>query len=278
MVVPSLGQGPFLERTLASIRAQRDVDAELVVVDGGSTDATVDVLERWADRIDVLIVEPDDGQADAIAKGLDRSSAPLVTWLNADDAYAGPAALCTLASWLDRRPDVDLVYGRRVWIDGSGSFQRLERWQPFDHATFRIACYLPQECALFRRDAYARVGGLDRSMAFAIDYDLWLRMLDAGSYFLSIPEVTGLFRVHEAQKTTARWVDVGLPEIAGLHRRHLGAEVGEPDMLSAAEDHRNGTNTAAPTPSRQLQHDVAAIFNGYLANVLEGRVLDRWPG
>jgi hypothetical protein len=164
-----------------------------------------------------------------------------------------------------------------VWVDRSGAFLRLERWQPFDEATLRVACYLPQESALFRRAAYDRAGGLDRRMAFTLDYDLWLRMLASGSRFLSIPTVVGLFRVHEAQKTSAAWRDVGLPEIARLHRQHLGAEVAESDMIDAAEDHRHGTPPGAPEASRRLQRDVAAILNGHLANVLHGRVLDRWP-
>ena len=113
VVVPSFEQGQFLERCLASIVGQVDVDVELIVIDAGSTDSSGAVLDEWQAVIDVLVVEPDDGQADAIAKGIRRSSAPVVTWLNADDAYAGPTALRTLVDWLVRRSDVDLVYGRR---------------------------------------------------------------------------------------------------------------------------------------------------------------------
>jgi glycosyltransferase involved in cell wall biosynthesis len=276
VVVPSFEQGRFLERCLASIVGQVDVDVELIVIDAVSADETGVVLDDWRSMIDVIVVERDEGQADAIAKGIRRSSAPVITWLNADDAYAGPNALRTLVDWLDRRSDVDLVYGRRVWIDGAGGFVRLDRWQPFDEATFRLACFLPQECAVFRRDAYERAGEVDPSFSFALDYDLWLRMLDRGSRFLSIPPVVGLFRVHSDQKTTARWRDVGLVEIARLHRRHLGREVAEDEMLAAADHHRNGTSVTAAYADRLLGADLTAIFNGHLASLLRGRPLDRW--
>jgi GT2 family glycosyltransferase len=276
VIVPSFEQGRYLERCLVSIAGQVDVDVELIVIDAGSTDETGAVLDDWRPVIDVLVVEPDEGQADAIAKGIRRSSAPVVTWLNADDAYAGPSALHTLVGWLDRRIDVDLVYGRRVWIDGAGGFLRLDRWQPFDEATFRLACVLPQECAVFRRDAYERAGGIDPAFSFALDYDLWLRMLACGCRFLSIPPVVGLFRVHSGQKTTARWRDVGLVEIARLHRRELGREVSEDEMLAAADQYRNGTNTGATHADHRLGADLTAIFNGHLGSVLGGQPLDRW--
>lgn len=276
VVVPSLQQGRYLERCLASIRAQADIDVELLVVDGGSTDETLDVVERWRSAIDVAILEPDHGQADAIAKGIARSSSPLVTWLNADDAYAGPDALRTLATWLERRPDVDLVYGRRAWIDDDGALLRVDRWRPFDAAALRQACYLPQECALFRRAAYERAGGIDPSFSFALDYDLWLRMLGAESRFLSVPALVGLFRVHAEQKSTARWRSVGLPEIEQLQRRELGWPVAERLMGAVAETHRAGGSHREPAAARRLRHDVAALFDGHLVALLDGRPLDRW--
>jgi glycosyltransferase involved in cell wall biosynthesis len=276
VVVPSFEQGRFLGRCLASIRSQTDVDVELIVVDAESTDATTEVLAEWRDRIDHLIVEPDDGQADAIAKGFRSAGAPLLTWLNADDAYARPDALRTLSTWLERRPDVDLVYGRRAWIDGDGGFLRLDRWQPFDEDAFRLACYLPQECALFRRDAYDRAGGIDPGFSFALDYDLWLRLLETGARFLSLPSVVGLFRVHADQKTTAGWKEVGLVEIERLHRRHLGRPVSEELMLAVAGRHRDGAGSTASAPVRRLQGDLTTILNDHLAAVLRGRSLDRW--
>ena len=163
-----------------------------------------------------------------------------------------------------------------MWIDETGGFLRLDRWQPFDKDTLRVSCFLPQECAVFRRDAYDLAGGVDPSFAFALDYDLWLRMLDRGSHFLSIPPVVGLFRVHSGQKTSTRWRDVGLVEIARLHRRHLDREVPEDEMLAAADHHRNGTNAAASRADRELGADLTAIFNGHLASVLSGQPLDRW--
>lgn len=275
VVVPSFRQGPFLQRCLASIRAQHGVNVELVVIDACSDDETGDVLDRWRDAIDRLVVEPDDGQADAIAKGFTQTTAPLITWLNADDAYAGPDALSTLARWLNRREDIDLVYGRRAWVDASGALMRLDRWQPFSEPAFRVACYLPQECALFRRAAYDRAGGVDPAMQFALDYDLWLRMLDSGSRFLAVAPVVGLFRVHAEQKTTDHWSDVGLPEIRALHARSGVTGVTEAIMLETAEDHRAGAAATSPA-ARRLHRDVSDILNGHLVTLLEGRPLDRW--
>jgi glycosyltransferase involved in cell wall biosynthesis len=274
--VPSYQQGRFLERCLASIRGQRDVEVQLIVMDACSTDETAAVLARWRPRIDHLVIERDDGQADAIASGLERATAPVVTWLNSDDLYAGADALRTLVDALHRSPDVDLVYGRRLWIDADGVFLAVDTWHPFDADVLRQACYLPQESAVFRRETYERVGGIDRSFSFAIDYDLWLRLLDHGSNFLSIPAVVGMFRRHADQKTTAQWQNVGLVEIARLHRRHLRREIPEAEMIAVYDDYRDGVAGGDATAVRTLRRDVVAILNGHLANRLQARPIDRW--
>jgi hypothetical protein len=177
---------------------------------------------------------------------------------------------------LERSRDIDLVYGRRLWIDGDGAFLAVDTWRPFDADVLRQACYLPQEAAVFRRDAYERVGGVDRTFSFAIDYDLWLRLLDDGSSFLSVPAVVGMFRRHPQQKSIAQWEDVGLVEIARLHRRHLGRQIPEAEMLAIYDDYRGGVTSDTGSAVRELRRDVVAILNGHLANRLHARQLDRW--
>lgn len=277
VVVPSFRQGQFLDRCLASIFGQEEVAIEVVVMDSESDDETSEVLKRWAPRIDRLVIERDDGQADAIARGFRLTTAPTMTWLNADDCYATATALACLHRHLEARPDIDLAYGRRLWIDGSGRFLRTFPYQPFDAEALRRACYLPQESALFRRSAYERCGGVDPEMRFAMDYDLWLRMLDDGSRFESLDEVIGLFRVHDDQKSIAWWSDVGLPEIAKLHRRHLREEVPETLMYVAADTHRLGLPPNSTAVDIRRGYELVELMASRTRALAGDEPIDRWP-
>jgi glycosyltransferase involved in cell wall biosynthesis len=230
LVTPSFGQAHFLERTLESVLGQDYPRLEYVVQDGGSRDGTVAILERYQGRLARCVSAPDRGQAHAVNLGFAGSSGDVMGYLNSDDLLL-PGALHAVAATFERHPDVDVVYGHRVVIDEEDG--EIGRWvlPPHDDEVLSWADYVPQETLFWRRRVWERVGsGMDESFRFALDWDLLLRLRDAGARFLRVPRFLGCFRVHPTQKTSARMEDLGLLEMARLRERCHGRNVTEEEI------------------------------------------------
>jgi glycosyltransferase involved in cell wall biosynthesis len=221
-VTPSFGQGHFIEATLLSVINQEYPQLDYIVQDGGSTDATVDVLKRYADRLSGWTSAPDQGQAHAINLGFARTQGAIMAWLNSDDLLL-PGALAYVADFFDRHPEVDVLYGNRIMIDKNG--QEIGRWilPGHDANALRWADYVPQETLFWRRALWERVGGqLDESFQFAMDWDLLIRFQEAGARFAHVPRFLGAFRVHEAQKTSDAIHQTGQVEMDRIRARLWG--------------------------------------------------------
>jgi glycosyltransferase involved in cell wall biosynthesis len=226
VVVPSFNQASFLPRTLDSILGQDYPGLELIVVDGGSTDGSPEVILRYADRLAWWVSEPDHGQADAINKGFGRASGDILAWINSDDLVA-PGALHAVAQYFAANPNVDVVYGDRIVIDDQD--RELGRWiLPYhSRGILRWVDFVPQETLYWRRSIWERAGGrLDAGLQFALDWDLILRLLALNAHFVHLPQVLGLFRAHPAQKTRTAIRDTGHMEMQALRRRVLGFSPG----------------------------------------------------
>lgn len=217
-VVPSLNQGEFIARAVGSLLAQRDPALEILVIDGGSRDGTLSELEPFRDRLGCLVSEPDRGHADALRKGFERAGGELLCWLNADDLLL-PGALSALRAALDARPDATFAHGGRVFIDAADrvtgfrtlpwrSAYALSRW-PWMH----------QETVLMRRRDVDAVGGVDASLSFAVDYDLFVRLLARGPA-VWVDRPLGAFRLHPGSKTVREFATVGRAERDLVARRH----------------------------------------------------------
>jgi GT2 family glycosyltransferase len=205
IVTPSLNQGRFLERALYSVRSQGYPRVEHVVRDGGSEDESPDVLLRRTEWLASWTSEPDGGQADAINRGFANTHGEIMAYLNADDLLL-PGALAYVARYLDRHPDVDVVYGHRLLIDEHDGV--IGRWvlPPHDSAVLAWADFVPQETLFWRRSVWDAAGGaLDGRLDFAIDWDLLLRFSAAGARFVRLPRYLGAFRVHDEQKTLTQF-------------------------------------------------------------------------
>jgi glycosyltransferase involved in cell wall biosynthesis len=199
IVTPSLEQGRFLEDAIWSVLQQDYPRIEHIVVDGGSKDETLDVLEAHAHL--TWLSEPDDGQADAVNKGFRLAHGAIFGWLNADDTYL-PGAVSTAVSAL-RRTGAELVHGGWRQIDAAGATIRDIAPVPYDHdAELNDRNAVCQPGAFFTRAAFEAVGGLDPSYRYAMDYELWLRL---GSRFpvTHVDAVLGAYRLHPASKTVA---------------------------------------------------------------------------
>lgn len=220
-MTPSFQHGAFLGRTLCSVLDQGYPTLSYTVQDGGSTDATREVLARHADRLQDCESAADAGQADAVNRGFARVQGEIMAWLNSDDLLL-PGALAFVARYFTDHPEVDVLYGHRVLIDEYD--REVGRWvlPEHDDHVLRWVDFVPQETLFWRRPAWEKVGGaLDTGFHFALDWDLLLRFQAAGLAIVRVPRFLGAFRVHPAQKTAA-WSDVGRDEVARLRERTLG--------------------------------------------------------
>jgi GT2 family glycosyltransferase len=233
VVTPCLNPGSRLERCLASVAAQTHPDVEHIVVDGGSTDGTVDLLERAHVR---YVSEPDDGQTHAIVKGFGLASGHLLTWLNADDEllpHAAARAVETGADW---------VYGDCAVVEDG----RRSVWRPlsrFGAWAIDAGEMIPQPGSFFSRSVFERAGGLDPTFELAMDVDLWIRLVDAGIEARYVPEVLAVFEIHAGSKTGS----VGRPGFLLEHARAL-EKSGRTRAASAAV----GRAVALGTPPSEL--------------------------
>lgn len=224
IVTPSFEQGRFLGRTIASVLSQGYPTLEYVVQDGGSQDETIDVLRRFEQSLTRWASESDDGQADAINRGFAGTTGEVMGWLNSDDLLL-PGALRYVGRYFAAHPDVDVVYGHRLMIDESD--RQIGAWimPPHDDLALTLADYVPQETLFWRRRAWEAAGGwVDPSFGYAIDWDLLLRLREAGAKMFRLPRFLGAFRIHDAQKTTAADA-VGVAECERLRRRVHGRDV-----------------------------------------------------
>jgi glycosyltransferase involved in cell wall biosynthesis len=232
VVTPSFNQGAFIAETIESVLGQEGARIEYLVVDGGSTDATLDVLCGYGDRTR-WISEPDRGQADAINKGWRRTSGEIIAWLNADDVYL-PGAVRQVVEVFASRPEVDAVYGDCDYVDAGG--RRLEPYptRPYDYlALVREARnYIPQPATFLRRRVLDRVGPLDESLHYVMDFDYWLR-LGLHHTMAYLPVRLAATRLHPGAKSVTSGAGFG-QELAGVYRR-LFARDDLPPLVRAVE-------------------------------------------
>lgn len=174
VVIPSFNQGKFLERALQSV-IQQDISKEIIVMDGGSSDESVDIIKRYQQHIAYWQSEKDGGQANAINAGIVRGSAPFVCWLNSDDMFM-PNGLAVLLSQLEIDFEAPMVYGKCWHIDEQDKKVAPYLSFQFSKALLANYCFIAQPATLIRRECWEAVGGLNERFDYAMDYDLWLRL------------------------------------------------------------------------------------------------------
>lgn len=219
IVTPSLNAAKFIEQTIESVLAQDYPHIEYIVMDGGSTDGTGKILERYRGRLQYT-VEEDAGTADAVNRGFLRSRGEIFSWLSADDVYLPDAVSLAVARfWTE--PDAAIVYGEGYWIDERGGvLGRYPTRTPYDATMFARECCVCQPACFIRREAFESSGMLDTTLHSAFDYDLWIRL--ARDYrFSAVPEYLASSRMHRANKSLGER-RLMFEESIALLRRHYG--------------------------------------------------------
>jgi GT2 family glycosyltransferase len=203
LVTPSFNQAPFLEACILSVINQDYPNLEYWVYDGGSTDSSPDIIQKYSRNLAGWQSRSDAGQADAINQAWRKSRGKYVGWLNSDDMLM-PDSLHTSVSYLERNPDVDLVYGDLLRVDQEG--QPLEQYEyaPFDLKNMLLQQQsIPQPGTLIRRDVFQEVGVLDQELHYLMDLEYWLRLGLAGKQIGYLSKTLAIFRIHDESKTQA---------------------------------------------------------------------------
>lgn len=220
IVTPSYNQAPFLESTMESVFAQDYPNIEYIVVDGGSTDGSLDIIKKHASRLVWWTSARDRGQTDAINKGMAHATGKLLAWLNSDDTYI-PGAVSAAVRCFGESPEAGLIYGDANYIDDAGHVTGRFPAAQTDYRRLRQGyVHIPQQAAFFRGDLWRELGPLDPSFYFAMDYDLWVRIAEK-SELRYVRETWANFRLHAGGKTIAAdercW-----PEMLRVHYRDGG--------------------------------------------------------
>ena len=202
IITPSYNQAGYLEETIRSVLEQDYPNIEYLIVDGGSKDGSVDIIRKYADRVDWWVSEPDKGQADALNKGLALARGEIVAWLNSDDVYR-PGAIRQAVDELKRYSDVSMVYSKLHSIDRWGQVFNTISYKQFDLLDLLTFSIIGQPTVFMRREVLQKAGPLDASYNYLLDHHLWLRMLRLAP-IKYVPAVWAAARHHPSAKNVAQ--------------------------------------------------------------------------
>jgi glycosyltransferase involved in cell wall biosynthesis len=199
VITPSYNQAEFLERTILSVINQDYPNIEYIIIDGGSTDGSLDIIRKYENRLAWWVSEKDNGQSHAINKGLSRCTGDIVNWLNSDDLLM-PSAIRILVEYFHKYPEIKMFYGDRLVIGSNDQVIEARELPSFKRSIARIAGKIPQETAFFSRELLQKTGGLNENLHYTMDVDLWYRFLKYTDFY-HIPFILGSYRTHESSKS-----------------------------------------------------------------------------
>ncbi len=222
ILTPSFNQARYLEATIQSVLMQDYPRIEYAIVDGGSTDGSVDVIKKYSDRLAWWVSENDRGQTDAINKGFARATGDILAWINSDDTYE-PGVVTAAVNYLQVHPEIGMVYADCNYINEEGQvIGRFPAAQTDLPRLRRGYVHIPQQTTFFRAELWKRVGPLDPLFYFAMDYDLWTRLAALSELKYLAGQTWANFRIHTSGKTIAA-DDRCWPEMIRVHYRDGGS-------------------------------------------------------
>lgn len=221
VITPSYNQGQFLEETILSVIGQNYPNLEYIIMDGGSTDNSVEIIKKYQKHLAYWVSEKDGGQGAAINKGFGLATGEILAWLNSDDMYL-PGALLHVAERFDTsQPEIffgnclHFIEGNPRWVFGSDVKRGHET------KDLRLADYIIQPSSFYGRSAWLQTGPLDESLVFAFDWDWFIRARKAGVNFRPEDKYLSLYRIHDEHKTGSGGGD-RLKELGAIYGRHIG--------------------------------------------------------
>jgi len=243
IITPSFNQGQFLEETINSVLSQEYPNLEYIVIDGGSTDNSVDVIKKYKSKINYWISEKDSGQSEAINKGFRRSTGEIISWLCSDDLYV-PGTLHKVAAHFANHPDAVMIHGKSVLFDEKGKEMiKGAEGEDLDLRYFTIIPF-PQPSSFFRKNVIDEQGLLREDLHFAMDYDLLVRAA-LGYKIIQVEDILSRYRLHENSKTTSQiksfgkeWIKVFSKFIRSVKNSHSYIS-----LLESSGLYINGTDT-----------------------------------
>ena len=217
VVTPSYNQGSFLEETMLSVLNQKYPNLEYMVMDGGSADASVEIIKKYATRLSYWQTRKDRGPADAINQGWKRASGKILCYLNSDDVLVENAIQIVVDAF-QNHPDADVIYGDTTFVDEKGVFIKNAPSEIFDlkniFTTWKDPIYQPS--AFLRKELIDRNGYLDESFQFCFDFEYWIRIAET-TRFLRLPLNLSFARSHVSCKSVAQQ-DVQARELMRIYR------------------------------------------------------------
>lgn len=285
IVTPSYNQAQFLEETIESVLNQDHPNLEYVVIDGGSTDGSVDIIRKYSSRLAYWVSEPDRGQTDAINKGLEHASGEILGWLNSDDVFE-PGSIREAVEHLNRHSQSQAVFGDADFIDPQGNFESHFEGRAFKAPKMFFERFVPQPAVFFRRSALEQAGGLNPSLHYAMDYDLWWKMALVGPIDY-VPRTWAKYRRHPDSKSTTsqawQWTEAAASlkelfarsDIPAEWRKYKAQAMGSAHWYAAIEFHRKRDEDRTKkeiisaleyAPDFIRSHDFAGMLVGGLAN------------
>lgn len=298
LVTPSYQHVKYIRQTIDSVLEQDYANIDFHVIDGNSTDGTVDILRSYGDRLH-WISEPDRGQADAINKGFRQTTGEIMGWLNSDDYYA-PGVLKKVAELFTTHPEIQLIYGDAMGISESGHMiglrthirERMDMTQSDQEILINQYCFVVQPATFWRRSLWQDIGELNADLQYSMDYEYWMRVAQRYSFHY-LPEVLAFERLYTNTKTSRGNIPrmEEIERIAllngghGLPRKYVSEAavyytfraVRRPFTKSALADFQRVVQLK-PNLRRYLSQLAVGLFMGQQAVPMSGFIVKRWLG
>jgi glycosyltransferase involved in cell wall biosynthesis len=203
IITPSYNQGVFIEKTILSVLNQNYPNLEYIIIDGGSSDNTLEIIKKYKDYISYWVSEPDDSQVDAINKGFKRATGEIIAWQNSDDIYL-PDVFFKVADSFRKNPKVDVIYGFVYIIDMHENIINDYRFTKFNLKSFLHLAelfYYNQSC-FFKKDLLNKVGLLNKDYQICFDFEFFIRVAKITNSSLLLRDYLGAYRIHNLQRKT----------------------------------------------------------------------------
>jgi glycosyltransferase involved in cell wall biosynthesis len=229
IVIPSFNQGIFLQETIESILNQCYPNLEIILIDGGSTDGTMNIIKKYEEYFKYWVSEKDSGQSNAINKGLKVATGDIFAWQNSDDAYL-PGTFKYISEVFQNKKNIDVIFGGWNFINEKREKLSTRTLKRFNVIKLRAGYSIPpQPAVFFRKSSIERVGGLNELKNQVMDYDLYVKIINNDNIFIT-DRILGNFRIHSASKTISG-KKIQLKELKETRKELLNSKVGLNEKL-----------------------------------------------